>query len=369
VHGATLRIRLVTPEPDLPTRLALPFFCAVPLDTPADAQAVRTLPSAGPYYVASYAPGAGVVLERNPYYRGSRPHRLERIEFTPGVSPQQQIADVRSGKADYAADVPPDTFRRLETGPPAGRAGLRVDAFPQVDLLSLNTHRPLFADVRMRRAVNYAIDRTALAALGDAFSQIPGKPTDQYLEPSIPGFRDVRIYPFRPDVATARRLAGGRRGTAVLYTCDQPPCDRIAAIVKTDLAAIGLTVQVRTFDMTELFARIARPGEPFDLAWDGWVADYPDPDDILDVLLRSGAIGTFDDPVWTKRLARVAALTGPQRYLAYGRLDAELARDGAPLVAYANRPHVVYLSTRLGCQVYQPVYGVDLASLCIRRRG
>ena len=38
------------------------------------------------------------------------------------------------------------------------------------------------------------------------------------------------------------------------------------------------------------------------------------------------------------------------------------------LVAYANRPHVVYLSARLGCRVYQPVYGVDLAALCIRRQ-
>jgi peptide/nickel transport system substrate-binding protein len=220
----------------------------------------------------------------------------------------------------------------------------------------------------MRRAASYAIDRTALARLGDPFSQIPGEPTDQFLAPDLPGFRDVRIYPFRPDVATAKRLAGGRTGTAVLYVCDQPPCDRMAQVIKTDLAAIGIGVEVKTFGMTELFTRLGRKGEPFDIAWGGWVADYPDPDDVLDVLLHSEAMQPFDDPVWTKRLAHAASLSGPRRYLTYGRLDAELARDAAPWIAYANRPHVVCLSSRLGCRVYQPVYGMDLAALCVRHQ-
>jgi ABC-type transport system substrate-binding protein/DNA-binding SARP family transcriptional activator/streptogramin lyase len=359
-RGSTLTVRLVTPEPDLPTRLALPFFCAVPSDMPSSDQGLRALPSAGPYFIASYTPGAGMVLERNPNYRGNRPHRLDRIVLTVGVSPQQQMADVASGRADYAMNVPRSDY---------GRTGLRFDVFPQLDMLALNTRRGLFTDVRLRRAVNYAIDRTALARLGDPYSQIPGKPTDQYLPPDVPGFHDVRIYPFRPDVAKAKALAGGRTRTAVLYVCDQPPCDRIAQVVTTDLAAIGITVVVKTFDVAELSIRLTRPDEPFDLAWVGWVGDYPDPDDWLNVLLQSGQIQPFDDPVWTRRLARAALLSGPKRYLTYGRLDAELARDAAPWVAYANRPHVVYLSSRLGCRTYQPVYGIDLAALCVRRPG
>jgi peptide/nickel transport system substrate-binding protein len=278
------------------------------------------------------------------------------------------MEDVTSGKADSAFDVPPDAFRRLESGAGAGRGGLEVNAWAQIDMLTLNTHRPLFADVRIRRAANYAIDRTALAALGDPYSQIPGRPTDQYLEPPMPGFRDVDIYPFRPDVARARKLAGGRTGTAVLYTCDQPPCDRMAAIIKTDLAAIGITVEVKTFGVGELPVRATRPGEPYDILWGGWVADYLDPDDTLDNLMRSGPVARFDDPVWTKRLEHAASLSGPQRYLAYGRLDAELARDAAPWIAYANRPNVAYLSARMGCRVFQPVYLTDFAALCIRRQ-
>ncbi len=110
-RGSTLTVRLVAPEPDLPTRLALPFFCAVPLGTPLVPQSVRTIPGAGPYFVAAYTPGQGVVLERNPYYRGSRPHRLRRIVFTPGVAPAQQMRDVQNGNADYAFNVPRGTTR------------------------------------------------------------------------------------------------------------------------------------------------------------------------------------------------------------------------------------------------------------------
>ena len=155
------------------------------------------------------------------------------------------------------------------------------------DFLALNTHRPLFRDARLRQAVNYAIDRRALARLGDAFSY-PLRPTDHYLPPGVPGFRDVSIYPFTPDLAKARRLAGGKRRTAVLYTCNLSPCDQQAQIVKTDLATIGIEVQVKTFPLDALFTRVGTKGEPFDLAWGGWVADYPDPDNFLNLLLEGG---------------------------------------------------------------------------------
>ncbi len=81
----------------------------------------------------------------------------------------------------------------------------------------LNTHRPLFRDVRLRQAVNYAIDRRKLAEIaGDM------QPTDQYLPPGMPGFKDVDIYPFTPNVSAARRLAGTQRRTAILYTAARP---------------------------------------------------------------------------------------------------------------------------------------------------
>ena len=77
----------------------------------------------------------------------------------------------------------------------------------------LNTHRPLFHDLRLRQAINYAINRRKLTEIA---GDMP--PTDQYLPPGMPGFKDVDIYPFTPNVSAARRLAGAQRRTAILYT-------------------------------------------------------------------------------------------------------------------------------------------------------
>ena len=377
VKGSHLLITMTHAAPDLLARLAMPFFCAVPIGTPLDPKGVRVIPSAGPYYVTSYTPGQGVVLQRNPSYTGTRPHRLDRIEVTVGVSRQRTLDQISAGSVDYALDGvdPADAAglaARLGPQSPAAKKGRQqyfINPSTEVDFLGLNTHRPLFQDARLRRAVNYAIDRSALAQLGNAFSSFPERPTDRYLPPGIPGFRDVDIYPFAPDLARAKRLAGEQRRSAVLYTCDRPPCDRLAQVVKTNLAAIGVDVQVKAFSFSALFERLPRKGEPFDLAFNGWAPDYPDPYAILNVLLEGAAVfPTFDDPVFKRRLAAAAQLSGPRRYLAYGKLDADLARNAAPWVAYGNTVDASLFSARMGCQVFQPVYQMDLAALCLRKK-
>jgi YVTN family beta-propeller protein len=377
VRGNRLTVRLTRPAPDLLARLAQWFFCAVPSNTPIDPKGVRVIPSAGPYRVASYTPGQGIVLTRNPNYHGNRPHRLARIEEAVGVPGQRAVADVEKGTADVALNGAVDrsnaTGLATRYGPRsrAGRSGRQqyfVSPLASVDFLALNTHRPLFSDVRLRRAVNYAIDRAALARLGNFFSRLPEQPIDHYLTPGIPGYSDVHIYPSTPDVAKARQLARGHAGTtAVLYTCDLAPCDQQTQILKTDLAKIGIHVKVKALDILTLYTKEATPGEPFDIAFANWGSDYPDPQAVLNLLLEGGtAIPTLIDPTYRARLAAAAKLTGPQRYLTYGRLDADLAREAAPLVAFGNPASHELFSARMGCQQYG-VYGLDLAALCVKK--
>jgi YVTN family beta-propeller protein len=376
-RGNTLAVRLTAPAPDLPARLAQSFFCAVPPRTPIDPQGVRVIPSAGPYRVSSYTPGHGVVLTRSPSYHGSRPHRLRRIEMAVGIPAGRAVAQVKAGTADYAMDHEvasadaPSLAARYGAGSRAARSGRQqyfVTAGPNLDFFALNTHRPLFADVRLRRAVNYAVDRAALARLGTlAAPLLPDSPTDRYLPPGVPGYSNTHIYPLTPDLRKARQLARGRAGaTAVLYTCQVAPCEEQAQIIKTDLAAIGLRVEVKAFPIATFFG--LNPGAPFDIAYVGWAADYPDPAAFLNLLLEGGTIlPTFDDPTYRARLDAAARLTGAKRYLAYARLDADLARDGAPWVAYGNASTHELFSARMGCQTYG-VYGLDLAALCIKER-
>jgi YVTN family beta-propeller protein len=372
----TLTIRLTDPAPNLPTRLAQPFFCAVPSNTPPDPQVDGVIPSAGPYRVASYTPKQGVVLTRNPNYHGSRPHRLARIELAVEIPGHRAIAQVEAGTADYALNGAVDSTNAATLdaryGPhsPAAKSGHQqyfVNPQSAFDYFALNTHRPLFADARMRQAFNYAIDRAALARLGDPYFPLPGVPTDHYLPPGVPGHVDGHIYPFTPDLTKARRLAKGHAGaTAVLYTSDLPAFTEQAQIIKNDLAAIGVRVVVKAFPNAKLGARLATPGEPFDISYGGWAADYPDPQGVLDPLLQNNSnLPSLDDPSRAK-LRAAARLRGPERYLAYARLDRDLARNAAPLAVYDNPSSHELFSARMGCQTYG-VYGIDLAALCIKR--
>ena len=145
-----------------------------------------------------------------------------------------------------------------------------------------NPARPLFAKAAMRRAVNYALDRRALARVNGE------RPTDQLMPPGWPGFRDAAIYPLGgPDVARARRLAGGERRHGVLYTCNVALCLEWAQIVRENLAAIGIELEVRRFgSFGEMFARAQAPGEPFDLSVWGWLGDFPDPAQYADDMFK-----------------------------------------------------------------------------------
>jgi DNA-binding SARP family transcriptional activator/ABC-type oligopeptide transport system substrate-binding subunit len=385
VHGDRISIRLTHARPDFPERVATPFFCAVPIGTPVDPRGVREIPSAGPYFVASERPRQ-VVLERNSHYRGTRPHRLARIVLTLGVSQKRMLSDLQSGRADYALDsIPRSAIPRIDAryGPSSSAAAAGHQRYfevtqPGVQYLVMNTQRPLFRHLRLRLAVNYAIDRATLASLGaptdDPAVAGPQTPTDHYLPPGIPGYHDARTYPLRPDLRRARRLARGLGGTALMDSCDLDVCDRIAQTVRSNLKAIGIDVVVKRWSIGDMYTHESTPGARFDIGIAGWFGDYADPAAFLNPLFdgRSIADGSntsrLDQRTWNRRLEAAATLTGRARERAYGALDLALTRQAAPAVPWSYRTRGAFFSDRVGCQIEQPVtYGVDLAALCIRQ--
>jgi YVTN family beta-propeller protein len=374
-NGDTLTIELRAPGPDLPVRLTLPFFGAVPVGTPLDPRGVEPIPMAGPYYEKDIS-GDQITLMRNPNYRGARPRRVERIDFTSGVGRARSARMIIKGAADLSRDaVSPTTFKsmlaRYGGKPRARHKGplLLARSLPAVQYAVLNFTRPLFRDVRMRQAVNYAIDRTAFAPLGTPGQPLAADPNDQILPPGIPGYRPVEIYPNHPDLAKARALAGGGRHRAVLYNCNIPACRPFAQLLTTQLAKIGIEVETKELSFNQLYARAAKPGEPYDIAFQGWLADYADPYDFLNALLLDGADvePPFTDPRYAGRLRAAARLSGPKRYLAYAKLDEEITRDAAPWAAINNTLVYDFVGPRVGCLVSQPLYGLDLAAACLKK--
>jgi YVTN family beta-propeller protein len=374
-RGDRLTIKLKRPSPDLPARMATFAFCAVPPNTPLEPRSLDRVATAGPYYVAAVAPRKRLVLRRNPAYPGPRSQHLEAIEVTIGVVPARAVADVEAGRADYFAKVPVDAQARLIRlyGPgsraaAAGRQRYFAEREPIVSGYAFNTHRRLFASADMRRAVNYAIDRRALAQ-----HQIPeslaGRPTDQLTPPGWPGFRDATIYPLGgPDLATARRLAGSSRRRAVLYTCNVTQCLAAAEIVRANLAAIGIDLEIRRFTFSEMFRRIADPREPWDLSQWGWIGDIPDASGFIDDMFQYflPSTGFLDRTQLGQRIRASSRLAGTARLEAYAALDRDITAQAAPFAVAVSGVGTDFFSARMGCQVEHPIYGIDLAALCVR---
>lgn len=374
VHGRTLTIRLRRPAPDLPARLAYPYFCAVPTDTPLSPQRVQPIPSAGPYYVASYTPKESLVLRRNPNYHGARPRRLAAIAYTFGVDPSRIVAAIEQGSADYAvsgfitnglppADIP-SLIARYGPGSPAAKAGdQRYFENPSLGevWLALNVNRPPFSDERFRRAIAYAIDRSALAVdTGYAF-----RPDDHLMPPVLPGYLPVHYYPLHgSDLKKARELMRGRHILAIDDTCNG--CS--TQLLTEELARVGIDVVTRSFAVPQMLRLAKTPGAPIDIFTGGTGGVFADPSEFFNNVLAGSYIAAFapHDHATLRALAAAARLSGLARQRAYGRLDVELARR-AVLVPLGYNTEQDFFSARMGCRIYQPYYGMDLGALCIRR--
>jgi YVTN family beta-propeller protein len=370
-RGDRLTIRLTHPAPDLPERIATGAFCAVPTDMPFKLVA-GAFPTSGPYYIAAETPGRSLTLLRNPNYHGNRPRRPRRIEVV--IGPPHAVAAVEASKLDYAIDaVSADQSARLDrrygVGSPAARRGHQqyfVNPALEVDLIRLNTSRRLFANARMRRAVNYAVDRRALAANGGSF-YAHASVAQMYLPPGVPGFRNEHIYPLTPDIAKARRLAGPGRHTALLYCYLGGGSQRAAQIIARNLAAIGIDVHVECFPGNQYWTFMLAPGAPWDLAVDGYFG-LDDPGDFLDGYASRATSNAehLHDPRVNSLLASATRKSGLARAFAYARVDDLLVRDVAPDIAFANESSHDFFSARVGCQLYQPAEDMDLGALCIR---
>jgi peptide/nickel transport system substrate-binding protein len=367
-RGQTLTLRLVKPVPDLPSRLTL--LCAAPANLPVDPEGAKApIPSAAPYYVAQFVPGERLVLERNRFYKGNRPHHVDRIAVDFTLDAPSSIAQVASGKAD---SVRPESLTFFSELPGlARRYGVNKSQFfvrPSVAGRSffLNTSRPLFrGNAELRRALNFAVDRKALLR---ELGPYAATATDQFLPPLMPGFRNETIYPLdRPNLRRARALAQGhtRGGKAVLYIRTLPLDVAAAQVLEHNLKAIGIELEIKQFPTPVLFQKAETPGEPYDIILVGWTPSYGDPLEVLAIFDgRHVNNSRFNSLRYNRLLDRASRMSGTARYREYGELDVRLARDAAPAIPYAVFNDFAFVSKRVGCIVVNP--RLDLTAVCLK---
>jgi peptide/nickel transport system substrate-binding protein len=221
----TVTFHLVAPDPEFLARLTLTDAVAVPAGTPM--RDIRySLPATGPYMWGTIRKPWAVMV-RNPYFHewshAARPDGYpDRIVWRLIVSPAAELKAVERGAADimYTTAPPADSLNQLQTRFPSQ---LHIHPGVGTGALMLNTRTAPFNDVRVRQALNYAIDRAELARL---LGPPPGQPTCQMLASYMPGYERYCPYTLdpnpggvwhAPNLAKAKQLiaASHTRGTRI----------------------------------------------------------------------------------------------------------------------------------------------------------
>ena len=236
VLARTITIHLSRPDGDLLHKLTMHFASVVPADSPDRPTRGLTPPGTGPYRPVAWDARRGGTFVRNRYFR-SDPARSRGEGFADRIEVrvhskrtiEREIGAVQRGDADLAVLADPFgplvSEGRLRALVARSPGQVRSAPAPTTDWAFLNTRRRPFDDIRVRRALNLAIDRAKVVALSGGPEV--GEPTCQVVPANFQGnapYCPDTASPAKgggwtaPDMAQARRLvaASGRAGERVV---------------------------------------------------------------------------------------------------------------------------------------------------------
>jgi peptide/nickel transport system substrate-binding protein len=245
--GDIVRIVLKAPWPHLLSDLASPSAAIYPQGAFTKAKAKSFFFSkpvgTGPFALSSSVPNSSYVVTRNPNYWDTKaPPHLDKITFQVVTDDTARATAVRGGRADIAVSPPANLLASLKND-----SSLNVVSVPsaQVEIIALNTKKPPFDNVKVRRAVSLAIDRSAIIKSGlFGFAQ----PATTFLVgPSKDTFQNPRLNLYPYDLAKAKALmqsSGVTTPITVPFEVSTGTAqDAILNVVQSNLGAIGIKVQ------------------------------------------------------------------------------------------------------------------------------
>ena len=387
----TVTFHLVAPDPEFLDKLALTYADPVPAGAPDHDVGTHALPGTGPYKVASYTRHQ-VTLVRNPYFHewshAAQPNGYpDRIIWRLGVSPQTATTMIEHGTADYSINPPPsDQLAGVQT---RFASQLHVEPNDATIELRLNTRTPPFSDVRVRRALNFAVNRSKLSQLLGQDS----RPTCQQLPPYIPGYKPFCPYTLdpnaagmwrAPDLAKARALIAesGTRGTPITiwsaptYLTNFTTTDRYLVSL---LDRLGYPTRIkRLTSYGELDSRVADSRTRAQAFLNVSVPIYPAPSQFLGPESNSchsfepdsrgnSNLTEFCDPRFdtTVRDALTAQTArSPAAAALWANADRQFT-DQAPVVPLVTPSITDFVSRRVGDYQYNPQLGALIDQLWV----
>jgi peptide/nickel transport system substrate-binding protein len=327
----------------------------------------------GPYMIENnrsgaltgYQPGRRVELVRNPNWSAGtswRPAHAARIVFKEGFQdPTVMTRTILNGAADANGDTtPPPAELRSITSNPSEKSQLTFTLEGGARYVSLNTAKPPFDNKFVRMAVAFALDRNAMRLTRGG--PVDGRVATHFIDPSFTdkGFQQAGALDFNPfagsegtlsgDLDKARQMlrkagfANGRySGPTLTQVADNtPPGSDTARVVASDLARIGMHVRTVSVTHATMFTRFCDvpEQEPNICPNTGWIADFHEPQALLDATFNGKNIvpvnnsnwPQLNDPRISALMNKAETITDPQaRYAAWGRIDKLVTQTAAAI--------------------------------------
>jgi oligopeptide transport system substrate-binding protein len=286
----------------------------------------------GPYMLKEYVRGQRIVLTANPNYYGDSKPKIPEVDYILGGGSFMTMYE--NGDLDSTSVSINDIDRVNDPSSPLNKE-LFVGPELSTQFLVFNVHQPPFDDIKVREAFALAIDRQKVVDV--VFHKMPLVATT-ILPPGMPGYVDPGKPPVydptqakqllaqskyannMPDITWTTVGAGGAAAQDV---------QAMTAMIKDNL---GINVSIQQTDWATFIGQLNDPtSNPYQMFDIGWVADYADPQNFLDILFHTGSTqnwAAYSNPAVDKLLDQADLESDPQtRFKLYNQAEQMILAD------------------------------------------
>ena len=379
VKGNKLTINLTKADGTFMAKITMPFFQATSTKLPLTKEVVNVngnnYPSAGPYYMTRNDVNQLTSLRQNKFWKKgpgrNRPRNITGLDVQWNLNEQTGFNQTMANELDQGP-LPAAEVENVKKRFGTNKSRYFTKPVNCTGYLPMNMARPLFGNsVKLRQAVNYAVDRKAYVQQAGPDA---GQAWSHLFNPGVPGYLRTQPYPLgAPNIAKARQLAGnvGNKDINVWYRTNSSANIAQAQIVKRDLTRLGFAdnnIHMKGFSGAQLYDAMGVKGNDADMGVNmGWCSDYPDPYDWINILLYGGAgfaaennvnYSYMNVPKWNKKMEKAARLVGPKRLTTYAKMDIDIMKQVSPMAVERTYNNRYLFSNRVNPKglVYQGIY-------------
>jgi len=374
-----ITIKLMAPQGDFENILATEFAAPVPASAPAKDTSTNPLPSTGPYMIQSYKPNKQIVEVRNPNFDASA-----LGNNVPTGNPDKVVWDVIgddnvalqrviNGTDDWEGyhPIPPDRLSTVQS-----KYGDQIKTFTPANMyyFFMNNRVAPFDNLKVRQAVNYAINREALVRVYGGLAT----PTENILPPTYPQYKKHDFYPYNLAKAKSLIAAAGAKGAAVtVWNHDRGLDPKATAYLVDVLNSIGLKAKEKIVNSAVYWTTVGNQATKAQIGFADWFQDYPHPLDWFDVLLNGERItqthnnnyANFDDKAVNAKidaLKKQPTLTSSVNSQ-WAAVDAMVMKQ-APWAPFLNRQFTDFFDSKVDLSCYQNhvLYEFDYSTICMK---